>query len=132
MHETEDTLAGALWPHLLDAIAAGDHRVYLESSRGGRVVLLGEAELNKLEELARTAATSSPAASLTVREAEVLQLVSVGLNGSEIATRLGLSTHTIAQHLATVRRKYGVRSSAAAADAARRAGQLPDPAERTG
>jgi DNA-binding CsgD family transcriptional regulator len=127
MRETDEQLASALWPHLLDAIAAGDHRVYLESRRGSRVVLIAETELRRLEELARSAEIRSPQQTLTAREAEVLQFVADGLNGSEIADTLGLSAHTVAQHLATVRRKYGVRSSAAAAEAARRDGQLPGP-----
>nr|WP_281373118.1 helix-turn-helix transcriptional regulator [Kineococcus aurantiacus] len=62
---------------------------------------------------------------MTAREAETLQLVAEGLSGAQIAERLQRSANTVAQHLATVRRKYGVRSSAAAVEAARRAGHLP-------
>lgn len=117
-------LAAELWPHLLDAIASGGHRMVLESASGGRVVLISEREVERLEEAARAARPASGTI-LTARESEVLLLVEGGLNGAQIATRLGLSTNTVAQHLSSARRKYGLRSSAAAAAAARAAGHLP-------
>ncbi|WP_369051870.1 response regulator transcription factor [Kineococcus terrestris] len=125
MRETDERMAGALWPHLLDAVAAGDQRVYLDSPHRGRVVLVAEEELQRLEAAAREAEARAGGVLPTAREAEVLQLIAEGLNGSQVAGRLGVSAHTVAQHLATVRRKYGVRSSTAAVDAARRAGHLP-------
>ncbi|PRY16871.1 response regulator transcription factor [Kineococcus rhizosphaerae] len=118
-------LAAELWPHLLDAIASGEHRMVLESASGGRVVLISEREVQRLEEQARAGRPASRTI-LTARETEILLLVEAGLNGAQIATRLGLSTNTVAQHLSSARRKYGLRSSAAAATAARQAGHLPD------
>ncbi|MBB2903201.1 DNA-binding CsgD family transcriptional regulator [Kineococcus radiotolerans] len=132
MHDTDQALASALWPHLLDAIAAGDRRMYLQARSGERVVMISESELQQMEsELRRLQQHMAPAHSspgvnrLTAREAETLQLVAEGLSGAQIAERLGRSANTIAQHLATIRRKYGVRSSTAAVEAARRAGHLP-------
>lgn len=61
---------------------------------------------------------------LTAREREVLGLVADGLSGRDIGKRLGLASNTVAQHLASVRRKYGVHTSRAAVDIARRAGEL--------
>jgi DNA-binding NarL/FixJ family response regulator len=159
-------LATALWPHLLEAIAAGSHRMVLHSPSGRRVVLLSEDELQRLEAQAYAPTLADPAEPaihdllerapgdrvdhitstleasrmrprstecraaplLTPRESEVLVLIDEGLSGAQIASRLGLSANTIAQHLVNVRRKYGVRSSAAAAAAARQAGDLPEAA----
>ncbi|WP_432570805.1 response regulator transcription factor [Kineococcus sp. SYSU DK005] len=136
MGEGDEALAMTLWPHLLEAIAAGDHRMVLHSRSGRRVVVLAEDELLRLETQLKEL-MSAPRAQvgtnhLTAREAQILQLVASGLSGADIADQLGLSTHTIAQHLATARRKYGVRSSAAAVDAARRSGHLPAEAPQQG
>ncbi|MFD0484382.1 response regulator transcription factor [Kineococcus sp. GCM10028916] len=132
MHGTDEVLDDAWWPRVLDSIAAGDHRMYIQARDGGRVVVLAESELQQLEaELHRLRGQLSPERAtpainrLTAREAETLQLVAEGLSGTQIAERLQRSSHTVAQHLATVRRKYGVRSSVAAVEAARRAGHLP-------
>jgi DNA-binding CsgD family transcriptional regulator len=132
VRETDEALASALWPHLLEAIATGERRMYLETRGGERVVLIAEGELQRLEsELRRlqqhlaSAHTETSVIRLTAREAETLQLVAEGLSGAQIAEQLQRSSHTVSQHLATIRRKYGVRSSAAAVQAARRAGHLP-------
>jgi DNA-binding CsgD family transcriptional regulator len=47
---------------------------------------------------------------LTAREHEVLALVADGLRNREIATRLGISSHTVKFHLAAVFGKLGVSS----------------------
>ena len=61
---------------------------------------------------------------LSEREREVLRLVAEGLSDAEIAERLVLSPHTVHRHVANIRRKLGLRSRAAAAAAAVRAGLL--------
>ncbi len=119
---TGEPPASALWPHLLDAVAAGGYRLTLEAPGGGRAVLVSEAELQRLESAVRTAPTSP----LTAREREVLGLVARGLNGVQVAEHLGVSTNTVAQHLLAARRKYGVRSSSAAVQAACAAGHLDE------
>jgi LuxR family transcriptional regulator, maltose regulon positive regulatory protein len=50
------------------------------------------------------------AASISVRELEVLQLVSVGLSNREIATRFSISDSTVKTHLDNIYRKLGVNS----------------------
>ncbi|MGO9939932.1 MAG: response regulator transcription factor [Terracidiphilus sp.] len=50
--------------------------------------------------------------SLTPREREVARLVSDGLSNSEVAQRLGLSTHTVKNYLFNVFDKIGVSNRA--------------------
>ena len=49
---------------------------------------------------------------LSRRELEVLQLVAAGETNSQIARRLGLSTHTVERHVANLYRKIGARGRA--------------------
>ncbi len=117
--------AGGWWDDLARAVAAGDRRVTVEDAAGRRFVVLSEERYRELEEAGRRAAgTGAARASLTARELEVLRLVAAGHPGAVVAERLGLAPNTVAQHLTAVRRKYGVRSSAAAAAAAREDGLL--------
>lgn len=51
---------------------------------------------------------------LTVREDEVLDLINLGLSNREIAARLGVSTHTVKNHVHNVLNKLGVHSRAEA------------------
>ena len=55
-----------------------------------------------------------PRTTLTVREVEVLRLVSTGLTNRGIATRLSLSEKTVARHLSNIFGKLGLSSCAAA------------------
>ena len=54
--------------------------------------------------------TRSSVANLTVREAEVLELVAQGLRNAEIATRLFVSPRTVDHHISAVLRKLDVRT----------------------
>jgi DNA-binding CsgD family transcriptional regulator len=58
---------------------------------------------------------------LTVRETEILQLLTAGNTNKEIAAKLVLSIHTIERHLQNAYRKIGVRNRADAAAYAVRA-----------
>jgi len=113
------------WPELLSSVAEGGERLVLETAAGHRAVLLSERELLALEESATDhRPTPSGEGHLTPRETEILQLIADGSSGVDVAAQLGLATNTVAQHLAAVRRKFGVRSSAAAVAEARAAGLL--------
>jgi DNA-binding CsgD family transcriptional regulator len=49
---------------------------------------------------------------VTLKEREVLALVSMGLTTKEIAGKLNLSHHTIESHRKNLLRKYGAKNSA--------------------
>jgi DNA-binding CsgD family transcriptional regulator len=53
-----------------------------------------------------------PPDGLSRRELEVLRLVAAGESNSQIARRLGLSTHTVERHVANLYRKIGARGRA--------------------
>ena len=53
-----------------------------------------------------------PSDGLSPREREVLRLVAAGESNSQIARRLGLSTHTVERHAANLYRKIGARGRA--------------------
>ncbi|PRY10033.1 helix-turn-helix transcriptional regulator [Kineococcus rhizosphaerae] len=112
------------WGDVLRAVADGDRRMIVEDAAGNRFVLVSEARYRALEDAERTQSPGRPDVTLTVREQEILQMIADGCPGSVVAERLGLAPNTVAQHLASVRRKYGVRSSAAAAAVARQDGLI--------
>jgi DNA-binding CsgD family transcriptional regulator len=51
---------------------------------------------------------------LTLREAQVLELLAAGCRHVEVAERLGVSPHTVSSHAKNIYRKLGVRSAVAA------------------
>jgi DNA-binding NarL/FixJ family response regulator len=61
---------------------------------------------------------------LTRRQVEILRLVAQGLSNGQIASRLGLSEHTVKRHVANLLQRLGVSSRAAAAAHAAREGLL--------
>lgn len=63
--------------------------------------------------------------SLTAREVEVLALVGEGLGNAVIAERLGLSVHTVRNHVANILAKLDVHSKLEALSLAVREGLLP-------
>lgn len=65
-----------------------------------------------------------PVESLTAREREVLELVSEGLPNKAIASRLGVSDHTVKFHLSSIFGKLGVSTRTEAVRAAVRAGLI--------
>jgi DNA-binding NarL/FixJ family response regulator len=65
---------------------------------------------------------ADPAVALTARETEVLRLVAKGFTLQEIAGHLGLSRHTVVDHVKALYRKLNVSSRAEAALEATRRG----------
>ena len=63
--------------------------------------------------------------SLTRRELSVLRLVAHGLGNKEIASELGISTHTVKYHLASLLAKLGVHSRTEAVTIGLRRGLVP-------
>lgn len=70
------------------------------------------------------ASTRANAAGLTLREAEVLALLSEGLRNAEIAERLYLSPKTVRQHVSVILAKLGVETRTEAARAAAQRGLI--------
>jgi len=62
---------------------------------------------------------------LTRRELSVLRLVAQGLSNKEIASELGISTHTVKYHLASLLAKLGVHSRTEAVAIGLRRGLVP-------
>jgi predicted ATPase/DNA-binding CsgD family transcriptional regulator len=62
---------------------------------------------------------------LTARESEVLQLLATGMTDPEIADALFISVRTVEHHVASVFRKFDVRTRAAATSTAIAAGLVP-------
>lgn len=63
-----------------------------------------------------------PSSELSRREVEVLRLLAAGESNSQIARRLGLSTHTVERHVVNLYRKIGARGRAEATAYALRSG----------
>jgi DNA-binding CsgD family transcriptional regulator len=70
------------------------------------------------------------AVSITPRHAQILQFVAEGLSVQEAATRLGITSKTVNNHLGAVYRRLGVENLTQAVLHAIRAGMI-DPARRT-
>jgi DNA-binding NarL/FixJ family response regulator len=76
----------------------------------------------RVRALLRRADRDNGGSSLTPRELEVLQLLAEGLEQTEIAERLVISSKTVASHIERILAKLGVRSRAQAVAAAFREG----------
>lgn len=113
------------WVALLDRVAVGDAEVVIKTATSARAVLVSESYLEELRRRASDGAERGGDQSpLSPRELEVLSLAAEGHTGVAIADRLGLAVNTVAQHLVSARRKLGVRTTRAAVDLARSAGDL--------
>ena len=76
---------------------------------------------------AEAAATRAAEAGLTVKEHEILNLLSTGLTNAEIAKELWVAEQTVKFHLSNVYRKLKVTGRTAAVETARRHGLITNP-----
>ncbi|MCI0153735.1 response regulator transcription factor [Dermacoccus nishinomiyaensis] len=103
---------------VLDAVKVGASGYLLKSASAAELVDAVEATLRGdavfTPELAglvlahlrgRVDTTNDPASALTPRESEVLRMVAKGLASKQIASRLGLSSRTVDNHVAATLRK---------------------------
>jgi DNA-binding NarL/FixJ family response regulator len=102
--------AGAIGYLLKDAHPDELHRAILAAARG-------EAPLapKAAAEILAARATSAPPGELSVREREVLTLVTAGLANKQIGRRLGISEKTVKGHLTRIFQAIGVTDRTQAA-----------------
>lgn len=99
-------------------------------------VLFGAAIANRITSLFRNLGNvqvrdQKPALfpDLTERESEILDLIAQGLNNQEIASRLGITSKTVSNHISNIFNKLQVADRAQAIIKAREAGLGRDPDE---
>ena len=109
-------------PRVVDALAAGAVGYLLKDSEPAEVVAAVRAAAEGHAPLDPRVAGAllpnrrrSPAAELSAREREVLQLVAEGLANKQIASRLGIAERTVKVHLGNVFRRIGVTDRTSAA-----------------
>ena len=115
---------------ILDALDAGAVGYLLKDAepdellRGVRAAARGESPLapKAAQAVLAARAESRPAADLTAREREVLELLAGGLANKQIARRLGIAEKTVKAHLTSVFQRIGVTDRTQAALWARRQG----------
>lgn len=124
---------------VLAALASGADGYLLKDTppeqlrRAIRATLAGEAPLSpraagfllEIWKNAQTRAGLPPEAALTAREVELLQLFSRGLSYREAAESLGISPHTVGDHVKSAYRKLNVHSCTEAIFEARQLGLIP-------
>ena len=105
-----------------EALAAGARGVISRSSTPRQIhaalraiaeglrVIDGEALLQPRAERAERASEAELLEPLTARELEVLQLLSAGMTNKEIASRLGITEHTIKFHVNAILGKLGAET----------------------
>lgn len=106
-----DALDAGAVGYLLKDSEPQDLLAGIRSAAAGHAPLDPRVARNLLPSVSRT----DPAASLSGREREVLQLVSEGLANKQIGRRLGITEHTVKVHLGSVFRQIGVRDRTSAA-----------------
>ncbi len=107
-----------LWDASAEEVAAAVHAV-----RHGLTVI-HSAVAQPLLERSATSAPQLVREPLTARELEVLQLLAQGLPSKTVATRLGISEHTVKFHVGSILAKLGAASRTEAVAAAIRRGLI--------
>lgn len=98
--------AGAIG-YLLKDVSADDLVRAIRAAHTGRATLSPEAAQSLVE---TSSLPPAPGLNLTERERQVLVLMTEGLNNTQIASRLTVSTSTIKSHVSNVLAKLGVAS----------------------
>jgi NarL family two-component system response regulator LiaR len=98
--------AGAIG-YLLKDVSADELVRAIRAAHAGRATLSPEAAQSLVESANQPAA---PGPDLTERELEVLALMVEGLNNTQIAGRLSVSSSTIKSHVSNILSKFGVAS----------------------
>jgi pimeloyl-ACP methyl ester carboxylesterase/DNA-binding CsgD family transcriptional regulator len=93
-------------------VLEGAQPVLFTADPGEVVRMLADFFCDGIEPTAAGGHAMVPPGGLTRRELEVLRLVAAGESNSQIARRLGLSTHTVERHAANLYRKIGARGRA--------------------
>jgi DNA-binding NarL/FixJ family response regulator len=104
-------------------------RTVPELVRAVRAAAAGETVVNKglLDKVVSRPRGQGGSGVLTDRQIEILRLASEGVSTAEIAARLGLSLHTVRNHLQACIHNLGVHSKTQAVSAAIRRGIIPTP-----
>jgi NarL family two-component system response regulator LiaR len=124
----KNALAAGAIGYLLKDVSAEDLVRAIHAAHAGRATLSPEAA----QTLVQTASQPpAPGLDLTEREREVLRLMIVGLNNTQIAGRLGVSPSTIKSHVSNILSKLGVASRTEAVTLALRHHIIPE-AKRSG
>src|SRR5262249_47522997 len=105
----------------------------LEQLRGlarGEAARSGRMATRILDEIRGEDAPIGPEETLTTRELEVLELVASRLANAEIAMRLGISEHTVKNHMKSILAKLHLRNRRQAAAYGVARGWLPRPKQQ--
>jgi two-component system NarL family response regulator len=97
--------------YVLKANAYDDLRRALDAARRGRSYLCADVTQSVVGASLR-AVGATPAAQLSGREREVLQLLAEGLSSPEIGQRLFIATSTVETHRRNIMRRLGIHSVA--------------------
>lgn len=121
--------------HLLSALHAGADGYLLKDQPGEQLIrdlhgiLDGSPPLSppiarRIMRLAKQEAATSPSIPITQREEQVLTYIAKGLNRTEVAQALSVSTHTVATHVSSIYSKLDISSRAEATVEAIRRGLI--------
>jgi DNA-binding NarL/FixJ family response regulator len=111
--------------HLIHEVLAAGARAFVLKSEGGRKLIEAihavlrqkpsidaRASESLLNSFLKSHSDAEGTCPLTVRECEVVQLLSIGKTNKEAAHVLGISVKTVETHRATIMRKMGFSSIA--------------------
>jgi DNA-binding NarL/FixJ family response regulator len=108
--------------YLLKGAGQEEILVALRSVVAGQLVIGPGVAARLMQRLGTTAATAAPFPELTSREREILELIAQGMNNGAIASRLGVATKTVGNHISAIFAKLHVATRAEAIVRAREGG----------